>query len=178
MEITLEKIDQIIDRKGVSYKEAKEALEQSGGDVVEAIIKIEEKQDVKWTDSFSGMGNDVVETLKEFVKKGNITKIILKRDGEVVMNIPVTAGAVGAFLAPQIALFGTGAALLANCRIEIVKTDGEVVDLNDLAGETLKNMKNMAEEKFETVNKYTSKQDTAPIKQEEEKVDLNKDEAE
>ena len=42
MEITLEKIELVKDRTGVSYKEAKEALEKTEGNVVEAIISIEE----------------------------------------------------------------------------------------------------------------------------------------
>ena len=43
MEITLEKIELVKDRTGVSYKEAKEALEAADGSVVDAIISIEEK---------------------------------------------------------------------------------------------------------------------------------------
>ena len=43
LEISLEKIELVKDRTGVSYKEAKEALEKSGGNVVDAIISIEEK---------------------------------------------------------------------------------------------------------------------------------------
>ena len=42
MEITLEKIELVKDRTGVSYKEAKEALEAADGSVVDAIIAIEE----------------------------------------------------------------------------------------------------------------------------------------
>lgn len=40
----LEKIDMIVERMGVSYKEAKEALEKSGGSVVDALIYIEENR--------------------------------------------------------------------------------------------------------------------------------------
>ena len=47
MEITLEKIELVKDRTGVSYKEAKEALEAADGSVVDAIIAIEETVDVK-----------------------------------------------------------------------------------------------------------------------------------
>ena len=45
MEITLEKIELVKDRTGVGYKEAKEALEQTEGNVVDAIILIEENID-------------------------------------------------------------------------------------------------------------------------------------
>ncbi|WP_053957555.1 DUF4342 domain-containing protein [Inediibacterium massiliense] len=169
MEITLEQIDQVRDRTGVSYKEAREALEVAGGNVIDAIILIEEKQSKNFKENISGVGNDIVEKLKEIVKKGNITKIVFKKDGEVMMNIPVTAGAVGAFLAPQIAMIGTLAALATKCKIEIVKTDGEVVDLNEMAEGALDNMKNTAEDTFEQIKSKMSVN--------KNKVDLNKDEA-
>ena len=47
MEITLEKIELVKDRTGVSYKEAKEALEAADGSVVDAIISIEENIDAR-----------------------------------------------------------------------------------------------------------------------------------
>ena len=153
MEISLEKIDLVRDRTGVSYKEAKETLELTGGSVVDAIILLEEKQNVKWTDNLSGAGNDVLEKLKEIVKKGNVTKILLKREGEIIMNIPVTAGAIGAILSPPIAMAGVLAALVAKCKIEIVKTDGEIVDINEMAEDTINNVKNK-------VNDLTKKNDT------------------
>ena len=43
MDITLEKVDQVRERTGVSYAEAKNALEISNGDVLNAIILLEEK---------------------------------------------------------------------------------------------------------------------------------------
>ena len=42
MEIKLEDVDKVIERTGVSYKEAKEALEMSNGDILDAIIYAEE----------------------------------------------------------------------------------------------------------------------------------------
>ena len=42
MEITLEKIELVKDRTGVTYAEAKKALEEADGSVVDAIIAIEE----------------------------------------------------------------------------------------------------------------------------------------
>ena len=43
MEITLEKIELVKDRTGADYKTAKEALEKASGNVVDAIIAIEEE---------------------------------------------------------------------------------------------------------------------------------------
>ena len=75
MEITLEKIELVKDRTGVSYKEAKEALEKSEGSVVDAIIAIEESIDEKTSKSFSKKGEEILNKIKELVKKGNVSKI-------------------------------------------------------------------------------------------------------
>ena len=74
MEITLEKIELVKDRTGVSYKEAKEALEKSEGSVVDAIIAIEESIDEKTSKSFSKKGEEILNKIKELVKKGNVSK--------------------------------------------------------------------------------------------------------
>ncbi|GKT27164.1 DUF4342 domain-containing protein, partial [Aduncisulcus paluster] len=47
MSINLEKIDLLKERANVGYKEAKEALEQCDGDLVEALIWLEENEKIK-----------------------------------------------------------------------------------------------------------------------------------
>jgi len=69
------------------------------------------------------------------------------------MNIPVTAGAIGAILSPPIAMTGVVAALMAKCKIEIVKTNGEVVDINEMAEDTLNNVKTKMNDMKDKVNK-------------------------
>ncbi|RKD34723.1 DUF4342 domain-containing protein [Thermohalobacter berrensis] len=140
MDINLEKIDTIRERTGVSYKEAKEALEKSNGDVVEALIYLEENEK-SWSTNMSAKGEEIMETLKEAIRKGNVTKIILKKDGEVIMNIPVTAGAIGALLSPPIAALGLTTALLSKTSVEIVKENGEVVNINEMAEKTVDKVK-------------------------------------
>ena len=100
MEITLEKIELVKDRTGVSYKEAKDALEAVDGSVVDAIIAIEETVNLKSGNKASEFADDTVEKIKELVKKGNITKIAVKKDEETLVNIPLNVGLVGALVAP------------------------------------------------------------------------------
>ena len=131
MEITLEKIELVKDRTGVSYKEAKEALEAADGSVVDAIISIEEKIDSRSTGTSSG-ANSVVESIKEIVKKGNVSKIVIKNsDGDVLLNVPVTVGILGVVVAPWGAIAGVIAAFGFKCIIEVVKEDGTIIDVSD-----------------------------------------------
>jgi NACalpha-BTF3-like transcription factor len=136
MEITLEKIELVKDRTGVSYKEAKEALEAADGSVVDAIINIEETINMSGRGKMSAQGVQILEKIREAVRKGNVTKIVVKKDGDILLNLPVNAGIIGTVLAPWPVLFGALAALGTHCVIELIKDDGQVVEISEIAAET------------------------------------------
>ena len=141
MEITLEKIELVKDRTGVSYKEAKEALEAAEGSVVDAIIAIEDTVDIEKTGKTSEFANETMEKIKEMVRKGNISKIAVKKGDDTIVNIPVNVGLVGAVVAP----WGVIAAALATvgfkCTVELTTTDGNVIDITKRAGDFAGDMK-------------------------------------
>mgnify|MGYP001002062686 CR=1 FL=1 len=124
----LEKVDLIKDRTGVSYKEAKEALDANDGDVVKALVYLEDNKK-SWTESMNVAGSDLIDKVKEIVKMGNVTKIRIKKDDKVIMDIPVTAGAISTVLLPQLTLVGAAVALVANCTIEIERPNSGTVTL-------------------------------------------------
>ena len=135
MEITLEKIELVKDRTGVTYKEAKEALEKTEGNVVEAIILIEDNvDDQASTRKISAKGEALIDKIKETVKRGNVARIIVKKDGETFLIMPLNAGVLGAVVAPWGIVVGAVAAFGFKCEIELLKDDGEVVSLTDKAG--------------------------------------------
>lgn len=149
MEITLEKIELVKDRTGVSYKEAKEALEQNEGNVVDAIISIEESIDNKAKTKFSAEKVEIIEKIKEIIKKGNASKILFKKDEEIILNIPITAGIIGTAIAPWAAMAGMATALITKCKIEVVKENGEVVDINEFTNDKFGDIKNKADGVFD-----------------------------
>lgn len=135
MEISLEKIDIVRERTGVSYKEAKEALEKSGGEVVNAIIYIEEgtvQKQGKWTETVTVAGGEVLDKIKELIKQGNVTKIRVKKDNNTILDIPVTAGAIGTILAPQLAAIGAVVAVISKATLEIERPNKEVINLSEV----------------------------------------------
>jgi len=140
MEITLEKIELVKDRTGVSYKEAKEALEANDGSVVDAIIGIEESIGEKTKGKVSESGHKIVEKIKELVKKGNVAKIVIKKDDEIVLNLPVNIGIVGTVIAPWAIILGVLAAFGTKCAIELIKDDGTIVDIGEMASETFEDV--------------------------------------
>ncbi len=135
MEITLEKIELVKDRTGVSYKEAKEALEAADGSVVDAIIAIEDTVDISKGGKTSEFASETMDKIKEMVKKGNISKISVKKDGEAIVNIPVNVGVVGALVAPWGVIAAAIATVGFKCTVELTTTDGKVIDVTKKAGD-------------------------------------------
>jgi hypothetical protein len=114
----LEKIDLIRERTGVEYKEAKEVLEEVNGDVIEAVIKIEEEEKC-YKKEFHVKGGKLIAKVKELIKRGNVTKIQIKKDGEVLLNIPATVGVVGTIIYPPLAVLGMAATIVGNYKVEV-----------------------------------------------------------
>ena len=141
MEITLEKIELVKDRTGVSYAEAKEALEKADGSVVDAIILIEEQIDITPKTKAGDQASHVVEKIKELIRKGNVSKIKIKKGDEIIMNIPVNIGILGIVFVPWVTIFSVIAALGAKCSIELVKDNGDVVNISGKAAETFEEVK-------------------------------------
>ena len=126
MEITLEKIELVKDRTGVTYAEAKSALEEADGSVVDAIIAIEET--VNAGEKKRGFGTK---------GEGNVAKIQVKRDDETILNVPVNAGIVGIVIAPIASVVAVVAAFGFRCTIEVIKDDGTIIDVSDAVNDAV-----------------------------------------
>jgi hypothetical protein len=74
------------------------------------------------TEEFSVNGEDLLAKIKEILHEGNIRRIIIKKkDGDTVMEIPMTLGVVGALIAPQLAAIGAIAALVTEATVVVEK---------------------------------------------------------
>lgn len=76
----------------------------------------------KFEEEFKVSGEELIARVKELIKEGNARRIIIKNEkGKVLIEIPLTIGAVGALLAPVLAAVGAVAALVTKCTIVVVK---------------------------------------------------------
>ena len=145
----LEKMDALKQRMNISYAQAKEALDQCGGDVASALVYLEEKgyapaegfgleqeeevEEEKWdkekTDHFV---RGILDEVKTFIQEGNVTKVRLIHEDKVLIELPATIGILGAgalLVSPLLAVLtavGAAAAVLKEMVIEVVKADGTV----------------------------------------------------
>ena len=179
-DITLEKIDIIKERTGVSYTDAKEALEQCDGDVVNALIYIEAKQKKAPMFNMEEMyttKDEFLSWIKDLVKKGNVTRIKIRKDDTVVIDIPVNAGIAAGIVGlifPALIGIGLLTAVLTKVTIEITMADGTVEVVNTIIKNTVEEVKekfhdtkdsfgkNNKDEAEENVFKYTVKFDENP----------------
>ncbi len=152
MEITLEKIELVKDRTGVTYAEAKKALEEADGSVVDAIIGIEETiNSGNRSRGFGEKGASLFESLKALVRKGNVAKIQVKKDDEIILNVPVNAGILGICIAPLASVVAIVAAFGFKCVIEVVKTDGTIIDISDTVTDKMTQAAEYGSDKFDTL---------------------------
>ncbi|AJD32991.1 DUF4342 domain-containing protein [Clostridium sporogenes] len=144
MEITLEKIDIIRERTGATYTEAKEALEACEGNVVDALVYMENKVKEEKEELYTTK-DELVKWIKDIIKKGNVTRIKVKKEDKIIVDIPVNAGlaatAAAAIIWAPILLAALAAAIVTKVTIEITKEDGSVEVVNKIIKSTAQDIK-------------------------------------
>ena len=77
--------------------------------------------------------NDIIEKIKGLVKKGNVSRIVIGKDGKELVNVPVNVGIVGGVVDLAAAKWVVIAAVLATvgfgCTVQVIREDGEVTDV-------------------------------------------------
>ncbi|MGI5888294.1 MAG: DUF4342 domain-containing protein [Oscillospiraceae bacterium] len=94
----------------------------------------ENNEDTKVDVDIESGAQDIVDQIKEAVKKGNIARITIKKNDEVILNLPLNVGIAGvvfsAVAAPWALIASTIATIGLDCTVELTKTDGTVVDIS------------------------------------------------
>lgn len=74
-------------------------------------------------ESFKVEGESIVDKVKEIVHEGNVRRVVIKQNGRSIAEFPLTAGVVGAVLAPVLAAIGALVALAKDCSIEVERAE-------------------------------------------------------
>lgn len=74
-------------------------------------------------ETFQLRGGPLLEKLRQLIHEGNVRRITVRQDGRTVAEFPLTVGVVGTILAPVLAAIGALTALLADCTIEVERTE-------------------------------------------------------
>ena len=90
MAVSLESIEMIRERTRVSYEEAREALEASAGDIVEALIYLEKQGKIKPPPTEAPPKEGLGASLKRLFRASNETRFIIIKQGNPIINLSLT----------------------------------------------------------------------------------------
>lgn len=77
-------------------------------------------------ETLKGDSQAMIERLKALVHEGNVRRVVVQHDGRTIAEFPVTAGVIGALLAPVLAAIGAIFALLKDCTIKVERNEPDV----------------------------------------------------
>ncbi len=138
MNYTIQDVDQVIERTGCSYSQAKEALDHADGIVIDAIIYLENKDRSSFGSFFRSFSEEtgrsadsIMEKIKEVIKEGDATRLEVRdTNGKKVAGVSLNGGAaIGALAlisntAPLLIIAGLVTRYGMNYRFAIVRSDG------------------------------------------------------
>jgi len=130
MTINLEQIDELRKRANVSYEDAKNALEKSQGNLIEALVYLERENKIKPEENACN-GSEFFKKLKSLIKKGNETKLVIRKNDKIVLNICVTLAIVITVVAPPLVIGSLILALVTNHKIRLQKKNNENSEVNN-----------------------------------------------
>lgn len=126
MDISLQKIDLVRERTGLSYAEARELLEEANGDVIDALVMMEDELEADAEDRGVGLlEGDMLAPVKNAIRQSNRTRIRVKNENGTLMELPATLGLAGMILAPKATALGAAALLIANYSLEVTPAEAE-----------------------------------------------------
>lgn len=169
-QITIEMVDQVLDRLPyATYKEAREALIKTDGNVLDAIIYIEsgqkdmgfenKKESIRrFGENISQESEKIRGQLGDLFRKTTVVRIIVEKEGKVMLNIPLTIGVLGVAAMPVLSLLGLSAAVLSKYSVLITdEASGESVDMGSLTPEKLEILKEIIFNSFEDIRETFKK---------------------
>lgn len=139
MNFTINEVDEVIDRTGCSYQEAKDALTKANGDVVDAVILIEKAEDPvnrfnEFVDETGRTAESIVAKIKEIIAEGDASRFeIINGEGKKIASVSLTSGIVAGGLAvmlgaaPIVIISSLIAKFGLNYQYVIVRKDGSTI---------------------------------------------------
>ncbi|WP_434796392.1 DUF4342 domain-containing protein [Terrisporobacter vanillatitrophus] len=132
IEITMEQIDSVRNRANVGYKEAKAVLEKFDGDIIEAILYLEEEQKVK--PDLKRTSSTLFGKMKDIFNKLNNIDIEIYKNEKTILNMPSTVLIVACIIALPFVIAGGVIAVFTGYKIKIHNNnkDENFTDVKDV----------------------------------------------
>jgi len=142
MNITLEKIDLLIERASVTYGQAKEALEKTEGDLVEALVYLEKESKIKepkkdFSKHVEEKASSFGQEFKNFIDNINSNSFKVQKSGKTFINLPLLIAGLLTLFSLPFSLIIFALLLITGYKINIVKEDGSKVDIDKSVQDTI-----------------------------------------
>jgi len=89
--------------------------------------------DKTYWETFKAEGENVISKIRGLLHEGNVRRVVIQQHGRTVAEFPLTAGVVGAVLAPVLAAIGALVALLQDCTIQVERAEPAREERSDIA---------------------------------------------
>ena len=120
---TIDDVETLRSKTGISYEEAVGLLEKYDGDVARALIELEKRGQLGGNGSTKSIKIDVnmnaMDFLRKWWRKGCDTHIVVEHDGEELINLPVLFMILALLLGYKIMFFGAILALVLGCHVHV-----------------------------------------------------------
>ena len=139
MAVSIDKIDILMERAQIGYKEARDVLEKFDGNVVEALIYLENedktttysKKEEKSHHHRSAHRHSFFDKIKSFIAKIHKTKFqILKKD-KTIIDLPMTLAIILILIGMPFSLMLLAVGILTGHRMAIIKPNGKNVKASE-----------------------------------------------
>ncbi len=151
MAVDLDLIEKLRERADVSYEEAKAALEKFDGDIVEALIYLEQQNKMKKPPKDICKG--FMAKAKKILKTCNQTRLVISKYNGIVLNISLTIAILFTIIVPPLAIIALLAALLTGHRIRVEKPGGDEMKINKTLEDISTAVSNMGSQMADAIKK-------------------------
>jgi hypothetical protein len=71
-------------------------------------------------EEYTVKSDSIIDTIKKIIHEGNVRKItVRKKNGDIIVSIPVSVSLVGLWLLPYFTIIGAALAVLTECKITV-----------------------------------------------------------
>ena len=120
---TLNDVETLRDKTGVSYEEAVSLLEKYDGDMTRALIELEKRGELGEKGIKINVNGNAADILSKLWRKGCDTRLIVERDGERLVNLSVLFMLLALLLGWRLVIVAAILALALGCRVKLVRPE-------------------------------------------------------
>ena len=120
---TLEDVEKLRAKTGISYEEAVSLLDKYDGDMARALIELEKRGQLGDKGIKINVNGNAADIFSKLWRQGCDTRLIVERDGERLVNLSVLFMLLALLLGWRLVIVAAILALALGCRVKLVSPD-------------------------------------------------------